>query len=91
LERKSIKDIYQQIGKELHGWGAGKVILLSSRTDPESECIRLEIAAEGISGKKEIQKHLEERWPKLQIRIFHMENMKSAEQMAEIENDGIKL
>ncbi|MGI6011799.1 MAG: hypothetical protein ACOX8H_09940 [Ruminococcus sp.] len=91
MKNEMIKDTYQQIGRELREWGAEKVILLSSRTDAESGCTKLEIVTEGIYRKSEVQKQLEEKWPKLRIRLLCMEDMTGAEQIAEIENDGIKL
>ena len=66
------------------------MILLSSRTDPGSGCIRLEIVAEGIRKKEEVQKRLQDRWPDLQIRLLRMEDITSAGQIEEIENDGIR-
>lgn len=91
MDQKEIKDTYQQLGKELRELGAGKVILLSSRTDPGSGCIRLEIVAEGIRKKEEVQKRLQDRWPDLQIRLLRMEDITSAGQIEEIENDGIRI
>ena len=91
MDQKEIKDTYQQLGKELRELGAGKVILLSSRTDPGSGGIRLEIVAEGIRKKEEVQTRLQDRWPDLQIRLLRMEDITSAGQIEEIENDGIRI
>ena len=57
----------------------------------ESGCIRLEIVAEGIRKKEEVQKRLQDRWPDLQIRLLRMEDITSAGQIEEIENDGIRI
>ena len=41
--------------------------------------------------KEEVQKRLQDRWPDLQIRLLRMEDITSAGQIEEIENDGIRI
>ena len=84
--------LYREIGKALHSLGAFRVVLLSSKVNPEPNALMsLEIAVDGTIDLKEAEKECANRFENVVIKFIDLNDYENHLVMKEVIEDGIIL
>lgn len=84
--------LYRKIGKTLHSLGAFRVVLLSSKVNPEPNAFMfLDIAVDGTIDLKEAEKECANQFENVAIKFIDLNDYANHLVMKEVIEDGISL
>lgn len=102
----TVTDLYREIGRIFREYGADKVILIKAKNRIENDTndnlsnfgfkeiwknMSLEIAADNLHDKEQLEKKCSELWPGLEVLILNLDEDANLNLMDEVMEDGILL